>query len=84
MSETDFTDSHNFSINVLENNLKGATFSRYEALALLGASTLSWWIEIVFNVFGQLMSVRRIGDATLQRVANSDASACLDVVIPNE
>lgn len=35
LSSVDFSDSHSFAINVLENQLKGARFTRYEALSLL-------------------------------------------------
>ncbi|MFV0576794.1 MAG: pentapeptide repeat-containing protein [Vibrio sp.] len=37
LQNVDFTESINYSINVLENQVKGAKFSRYEALNLLGS-----------------------------------------------
>lgn len=35
LTKADFSDSTDFNINVLENTINGATFSRFEALALL-------------------------------------------------
>ncbi|WP_434940704.1 hypothetical protein ACRWQN_10470 [Shewanella sp. HL-SH8] len=35
LQKADFAESTNFNINVLENTLKQAKFSRYEALNLL-------------------------------------------------
>lgn len=35
LQHVDFTESTNFSINILENNVSNAKFSRYEALSLL-------------------------------------------------
>nr|WP_245680758.1 hypothetical protein [Veronia pacifica] len=37
LQDVDFTDSTAYAIDILENQIKGATFSRYEALNLLNS-----------------------------------------------